>query len=141
MLMLNPKARINEWLTPDSSPARQRPIEVQTENGFAIIRLSDVNKSVSIEGTRHYFIVRDPNGYELDITVDISDAVIAEVRKRSRGRITLASSFWINCAERHLTDYVWEHEDYPPDGWITVDQLTLEDIDLALRWNSDEKKD
>jgi hypothetical protein len=70
--MLNPRARINEWLTPDSSPARQRPIEVQTENGFAIIRLSDVNKSVSIEGTRHYFIVRDPNGYGVDITVDIS---------------------------------------------------------------------
>ena len=139
--MLNPKARLNEWLEPDSSPARQRPIEVQTENGFAIIRLADVTRSVSIEGTRHYFIVRDPNGYELDVTVDISDAVIAEVRRRCRGRITLASSFWINCAERHLTDYLWEHEDYPPDGWITVDQLTLEDIDLVRRWNCDAKKD
>jgi len=141
MLMLNPKTRINEWLTTDPSPARQRPIEVQTENGFAIIRLSDVNRSVSIEGTRHYFIVRDPNGYELDITVDISDAVVAEVRRRCRGRITLASSFWINCAERHLTEYLWEYEDYPPDGRITVDQLTLEDIDLARRWNCDEGKD
>ena len=139
--MLNPKVRFDDWLTPDSSPAHQRPIELQTENGFAIIRLADVNKSVSIEGTRHYFIVRDPNGYELDITVEISDAVIAEVRRRCRGRITLASSFWINCAERHLTDYLWEHEDYPPDGWITVDHLTLEDKELARRWNCDERKD
>lgn len=141
MQMLNPKPRIDEWLTPDSSPARQRPIEVQTENDFAIIRLCDVNKSVSIAGPRHYFIVRDPNGYELDITVDISDAVVAEVRRRYRGRISLASSFWINCAERHLTDYLWEHEDYPPDDRITVDQLTLEDMELARRWNCDEKKD
>lgn len=140
MLMLNPKIRIDEWLTPDSSPARQRPIEVQTENGFAIIRLCDVNKFVSIEGTRHYFIVRDPNGYELDITVDISEAVVAEVRRRCRDRITLASSFWINCAERYLTDYLWEQEDYPPDGRITVDELTLEGIDLARRWNCDEEK-
>ena len=139
--MLNPKVRVAEWLRPDSSLAGQCPIEVQTENGFAIIRLADVNKSVSIEGTRHYFIVRDPNGYELDITVDFSDAVIAEVRRRCRGRITLASSFWINCAERHLTDYLWEQEDYPPDGWITVDQLTLEDMELARRWNCDETKD
>jgi len=141
MLMLNPKRRIEEWLTTDLLPARQRPIEVQTENGFAIIRLSDVNRAVSTEGTRHYFIVRDPNGYELDITVDISDAVVAEVRRRCRGRITLASSFWINCAERHLTEYLWENEDYPPDDRITVDQLTLEDIDLARRWDCDEEKD
>ena len=141
MLMLNPKTKIDEWLTPDSSPARQRPIEVQTENGFAIIRLCDVDRTLSIEGTRHYFIVRDPNGYELDITVDISDAVVAEVRLRCRGRITLASSFWINCAERHLTDYLWENEDYPPDGRITVDQLTLEDLDLTRRWSCDEEKD
>ena len=141
MLMLNPKTRFDQWLTTDSSPTRQRPIEVQTENGFAIIRLCDVNRSVSIAGTRHEFIVRDPNGYELDITVDISDAVVAQVRRRCRGRITLASSFWINCAERHLTEYLYEHEDYPPDGRITVDDLTLEDMDLARRWNCDEEKD
>lgn len=137
MLMLNPKT---EWIAPGSSPAHQRPIEVLTENGFAIIRLSDVNKSVSIQGTRHYFIVRDPNGYELDITVEITDDVVAEVRRRCRGRITLASSFWINCAERHLTEYLWENEDYPPDGRIVVDQLTLDDMDLARRWNCDEEK-
>jgi len=141
MQMLNPKTRTDAWLSPESSPARQRPIELQTENGFAIIRLCDVNRSVSIEGTRHYFIVRDPNGYELDITVEISDAAVAEVRRRCRGRITLASSFWINCAERHLTTYLWENEDYPPDGMITVDQLTLDDMDLARRWNCDEQKD
>ena len=140
MPMLNPKTRIETWLTPDSSPARQRPIEVQTENGFAIIRLCDVDRAVPIEGTRHDFIVRDPNGYELDITVEISAAVVAEVRRRCRGRITLASSFWINCAERHLTDYLWEHEDYPPDGRLTVDQLTLEDIDLTRRWDCDGEK-
>lgn len=140
MLMLNPKTRIDEWLTPESSPARQRPIEVQTENGFAVIRLCDVDRTVAIEGTRHDFIVRDPNGYELEITVDISDAVVAEVRRRCRGRITLASSFWINCAERHLTDYLWENEDYPPDGRIRVDQLTLEDIDLTRRWDCDGEK-
>jgi hypothetical protein len=54
--------------------------------------------------------------------------VIAEVPRRYRGRITLASSFWINCAERHLTDYLGNTRGYPPDGWITVDQLAKTSI-------------
>jgi len=121
----------------EQPPARVQPIELQTENGFSIIRRCDVDKSSSIGGTTHSFIVRDPYGYELDITVDIADASVAEIISRSRGRLTIASSYWISCAERHLATYLWEQEDYPPDAKITVDYLTPEDLDLALRWKAD----
>ena len=142
--MLNPKTRtfeIQERYATDSSPAARNPVEYQTENGFAIIRLGDVDKSVSTVGTRHYFIARDPFGYELDITVEISTDAVAEVMWRCRGRITLESSFWITCAESHLAMYLWENEDYPPDGKLIVDQLTIDDLDLARRWNCDGEKD
>jgi len=132
-------AQMKNVLASESSPARHRPIEYQTENGFAIIRLCDVDESVSMAGTKHSFIVRDPHGYELEITVDITDAAVAEVIRRSRGRLTLESSYWISCAERHLATYLWENDDYPPDAKLTVSQLTLDDLDLARRWNCDKE--
>jgi hypothetical protein len=121
----------------EQPPVRVQPIELQTENGFSIIRRCDVDKSSSIGGATHSFIVRDPYGYELDITVEITDASVAEIINRSRGRLTMASSYWISCAERHLATYLWEQEDYPPDAKITVDYLTPDDLDLALRWEAD----
>lgn len=140
--MLNLKMRnieIKEWAAPDNSLAGRNPVEYQTENGFAIIRLCDVDKTVSRTGSRHYFIVRDPHGYELDIAVEISNDAVAEVMRRGGDRLTLESSFWIVCAERHLADYLWENEDYPPGAKLIVNQLTIEDLDSARRWNCDEK--
>ena len=142
--MLNPKARnivIEERLAAHNSQAARNPVEYQTENGFAIIRLGDVDRSVSMVGPRHYFIVRDPHGYELDITVEIANDAVAEVMWRCRGRITLESSFWITCAESHLAMYLWENEDYPPDARLFVNELTIDDLDLARRWNCDEEKE
>src|SRR6266404_5946278 len=66
----------------------QRPIEFLTENDFSIIRLSDIDKSISAVGASHEFLVRDPHGYELHITVEISGDVIAEIAMRCRDRIT-----------------------------------------------------
>ena len=56
-----------------------RPIEFLTENGFGIIRLSDIDKSIPAVGATHEFLVRDPHEYELHITVQISSDAIAEV--------------------------------------------------------------
>jgi len=120
------------------SYARARPVEVQTENGFSIIRRCDVDGTISSSGREHCFIVRDPYGYELDITVGFSDRALAEVLRRSEGRLSFESSYWINCAERHLSTYLWENEDYPPDAKLSVDYLTPEDLDLARRWKSND---
>src|SRR6267143_5019390 len=113
----------------------QRPIEYLTENGFSIIRLNDIDKSIPAVGATHEFLVRDPHGYELYITVQISGDPIAEVGWRSRGRISNESSYWISLAERHLATYLWENDDYPPDATLSIDQLTIDDLDLARRWD------
>ena len=128
---------IEERVFPNTSVDLQRPIEFLTENGFSIIRLSDIDKSIPAVGATHEFMVRDPHGYELDITVQISSDAIAEVGWRCRGRISKESSYWISLAERHLARYLWENDDYPPDAKLEVDDLTLDDIDLARRWDRD----
>ena len=132
---------IDRRAIPNSSAEEQRPIEFLTENGFSIIRLCDIDESITAGGTTHSFVVRDPHGYELKVTVDISDSAVAEIISRSSGRLFLNSSYWICCAERHLANYLWENDDYPPEARLEVEMLTLDDLNLARRWEATEKKD
>jgi hypothetical protein len=124
-----------EELISDHSPKASAPIEYLTENGFSIIRRCDLDDSISASGTKHFFIVRDPHGYELEIVVEIADEAVSEIIWRSRGRLSLASSYWVALAERHLADYLWNNDDYPPDASLMVDQLTIDDVNLAPRWD------
>ena len=130
-------AMIDKRAVPNISVEPQRPIEFLTENGFSIIRLSDIDKSIPAVGATHEFLVRDPHGYELQITVQVSSDAIAEIGRRSRGRISNENSYWLSLAERHLATYLWENDDYPPDAKLEVNDLTLDDIDLVRRWDSD----
>jgi len=123
-------------VSPDCLVNESSPIQYVTENGFSIIRLCDIDESIPAGGTKHSFVVRDPHGYELEITVDISDSAAAEIISRSSGRMSLNSSYWICCAERHLADYLWENDDYPPEARLKVEVLTLNDLNLARRWGN-----
>jgi len=136
--MVQTTHRFRPKVETESSQARPRPIELQTENGFAIIRRCDLDANASKGRTEHCFVVRDTDGYELDITVDFSATAIAEVIHRTFGRVTLESLYWLNCAEHHLSDYLWENNDYPPDGRITIDYLTPDDLDMAQRWGKED---
>jgi hypothetical protein len=127
----------NPKFATEAHPARANPIQYLTENGFRIIRRCDVDESIPKDGIEHGFIVRDSDGYELDITVNIDPHVAAEIIRRSRRRITFESSFWINSAERHLAEYLWEKSDFPPGARLTIAQPDLTDLDLALRWTAD----
>lgn len=113
------------------------PIEFQTDNGFSIIRLSDINDSIPATGLVHQFLVRDPDGFELEVTVEISGTLAEELTWRSRERLSRDSSFWLYCAERHLAEYLWDNEDYPPDGKIIVNEAILDDLNLARRWDTE----
>ena len=122
---------------PDPLAKQASPIQYVTENGFSIIRLCEIDKSIPAMGATHEFLVRDPHGYELHITVHISSNPIAEIDRRSRGRISNVSFYWLSLAERHLATYLWENDDYPPGARLEVDDLSLDDIDLARRWDRD----
>jgi hypothetical protein len=127
----------NEQLKFDSEMARYRPIELITENGFSIVRTNHVDDASAPAAGPYAFVVRDPHGYELDIAVEIDSSAVLEVVKRSAGRISADSSYWTCCAERHLADYLWEQDDYPPAAMLKVNQLNPDDLDLARRWQVD----
>src|ERR1041385_549645 len=126
---------LNRKFITELYPAKPEPIEYLTENDFRIIRRCDVDDSFPKDGLEHCFIVRDPDGYELDITVQFDTRAAAEVIERSRRRIDFESSFWVTAAERHLAEYLWEQNDWPHDGNLKIEQLRLDDVDAATRWN------
>ena len=135
--VLNAMPVRNQILSTDSVADDPKPIEYQTENGFRIVRLCEINRSIVAAGLMHRFLVRDPDGFEVEITVEIIEAVADELVRRSRGRLSADSSYWVCCAERHLATYLWEAGDYPPDEKLIVDQPSLDDLNLVIRWDTE----
>ena len=121
----------------DSAAARSRPIELITENGFSIVRPGESDGQSRAPEGAYVFMVSDPEGSEqLEITVGFDPEVVTEIIGRSRGRLAGNSSYWICCAERRLAEYLWENDTCPPDGKLRVEQLTLQDLNLATRWGT-----
>jgi hypothetical protein len=123
-----------ENLEVDSAAARCRPIELITENGFSIVRVDENDAASPAPEGSYVFIVHDPQGSDREITVGIDQQAANEITMRGRGRISSESSYWICCAERHLAEYLWQNDSYPPDGKLKVELLTLDDLNLATRW-------
>ncbi len=137
----------NEELLSGRQAKRQSAIQYVTENGFSIMRCSDVETSgvpgtaaaprcSSGTDTAHEcrFLVRNPLGWEREVTVEFDDDVIAQVENRRRSRLSLTSGFWLNCAERCLATYFWENDGYPPGGQLTVNELCGDELLLATHW-------
>ena len=124
-----------EELEADSAAARSRPIELLTENGFSIARAADLG-GANPSADEYMFVVGDPNGHQLEIVVGIDQSVIVEVLLASNGRISSENSYWVACAERHLADYLGEHDDHPPGATLRVERLTPRDRNLVHRWET-----
>jgi hypothetical protein len=113
-----------------------RPIELQTENAFHIVRCWEIEKSLPPADGIYRFLVHNenqPTGPR-EIVVQVSAVAVEQIARSTRGRIALFSSFWIYCAERHLATYLWENDKYPPRNQLGTDPLTPADFALALRW-------
>lgn len=114
----------------DSSKA----IEFLTANDFVIVRPWEAGTSPAPAGGICHFIVSDPRGHEQKISVTISKELMTRTAIHTRGRIAWSSAFWICCAERHLANYVTEHDGFPEGSEIAVNDLDREEVLLAIRW-------
>ena len=126
----------SEKYWPDEYAARARPIELLTENGFAIVRQWECAGAPPPSMKPYHFLVSTPQGLEREVVVDVADSLIADVHVRTGGRVSARSSFWICCAERQLANYIWEHDECPPDNKLRIDECDAEALMLAMRWTS-----
>ena len=124
-----------EKVAPDTAQSKVPSIELLTENGYSILRRSKIDGKRVTDKQRHEFLVRSPDGFQQAVLVEIQTRLVTRIQIRTLGRISLANSFWINCAERHLADYLWERG-LPSNGRLVVDELTVRDLNLSLRWET-----
>lgn len=120
----------------DSSPEENRPVELLTENGFSILRSWEVERVAPPTNGQYLFLVRALADSERGITVEATRKVVRQITIRTQGRIQLQGTFWIYAAERHLANYLWQKDSYPPDDKLRIEQLEPEDVLLALRWET-----
>lgn len=110
------------------------PIKYLTENGFSIIRLSDLDSSVINSPGECRFLVQDEHDVEREIKVGFSEDLVARIRIRRRGALSDNSLFWLVCAESRLATYLWENTGYPAGGRLTMNELSPDELMLAIHW-------
>jgi hypothetical protein len=127
-------------LIPDPLAKEASPIEYVTENGFSIIRLCDVDKSVTDTPRECRFLVRNEHGWESEVTAHFEKSLIAQIQSRRRSRLLDNSVLWLVCAEQCLATYLWENDDYPEGGQLIISELPADELLLATHW-SDQRDD
>lgn len=125
---------LRQHARPDRLAQPVQPIRYLTENGFSIIRLSEIDPSVIDTPRECSFVVQREDGAEREVGVGFERNLIDRIPIRRRNPLSDRSVFWLVCAERHLVNYLWEQDDFPPDGWLTIDELSPDELMLALHW-------
>ena len=128
-----PKILNNEPRISGKSCPRNPTIKFVTENGFMIQRVCEREQSSSDSASGCHFVVRGPNDKERRVIVVFGEAVMRMVQRQRSFPLLLSSPFWLRCAERHLATYLWEKDDYPPAGRLIIEQLSHENLRLAMR--------
>ena len=110
------------------------PIRYLTENGFTIVRRSEIDRSVIDTAGACHFIVQRERGRMHDVIVGFDENLITRLQVRRRLRLSTNSMLWLVCAESCLATYLWEHNHYPPDGQLIIGDLCPDDFMLAIHW-------
>jgi len=133
-------ATVRKEAWPDRLSHLVPPIKYLTENGFSVVRLSELDLSVSATPEDCRFLVWSDNAPERVIRVEFQSTLIDELRIRRR-RLPLldTSPFWIVCAESCLANYLWEQNDFPAADRLVINELSPDQLMLALNWRDGDR--
>ena len=123
---------------PDHLPHAIPPIKYLTENGFSIVRLSEINSSIIDPPGTCRFLVQHEDEAEHEISVSFDENIIASLRIRRRIPLSETSLLWLVCAEGYLATYLWEKNEFPPNGRLIISELAPDELMLALHWRDRE---
>lgn len=115
----------NEPLTSPKFAPRKPTIKFVTQNGFAIERLCEREEFITDSAIGCHFIVRGPDDEERCVTVAFSEAATETIQRQRSVPLPLDSPYWLDRAERCLVTYLWEQNEYPSAGRLTIDQWSL----------------
>jgi hypothetical protein len=127
-------------ISSERSPQVSSPIQYVTENGFSIIRLSEVDGLENDTARECRFRVRNERGWEREVTVHFEESLIAQIQSRRRSRLSETSVLWLICAEQCLATYLWENDNYPDGGRLNIGEVSVDELLLATHW-SDQQSD
>src|SRR5437588_11051987 len=125
-------------IRPDDLAHTRSPIKYLTENGFSIVRVSEIDPSVTDSPSECHFLVQHDDKAEREISVSFDEELIADLRIRRRIPLSETTLFWLVCAEACLANYLWEKNQYPPDGRLNINELSPDQLMLALHWRDRE---
>ena len=124
--------------SPDRLPHAAPPIKYLTENGFSIVRRSEIDPSVIDTPRECRFLVQHENGIEREVQVGFDENLIACLRIRRRIPLSETSLLWLVCAESYLATYLWEKNEFPANGRLIISELAPDELMLALHWRDRE---
>ncbi len=132
-------------ISSERSPQVSSPIQYVTENGFSIIRLSEVDGLENDSARNCRFLVRNERGSEREVTVHFEESLVAQIqsqrrKNQRRTRLLETSVLWLICAEQCLATYLWENDNYPDGGRLNIDEVSLDELLLTTYW-SDQQGD
>lgn len=127
-------AMLRQHARPDRFAQPAPPIRYLTENGFSIVRLSEIDPSVIDTPGECSFAVQREEGDEHKVRVGFERNLIDRIRIRRRNSLPDRSVFWLVCAESYLANYLWEQNDFPRDGWLIINELSPDVLMLASHW-------
>jgi hypothetical protein len=128
-----PRSLNNEPRISVNPVPRNPTIKFVTENGFAIERVCEGGSFTTDSASECHFVVYGSKGEERWVTVAFAEAAIRRIQSLRLIPLPANSPFWLRCAERHLATYLWEMNNYPPAGSLRIDQLSDENLRLAMR--------
>lgn len=107
-------------------------IKFVTENGFTIERTCEREESTTDSTGGCHFLVSRGRDVERRVTVVFGDAAIRLVQSlQPSSPLALDSPLWLCRAERYLATYLWEENDYPLRGRLTIEQLSDQNLRLS----------
>jgi hypothetical protein len=121
----------------DQLPRVIPPIKYLTENGFSIVRVSEIDPSVSDTPRECRFLVQTDQQSAREIWVSFGEELITQLRIRRRMALPDTSMFWLVCAETCLANYLWQENDYPPGRRLIINELSPDELMLAIYWRDE----
>ena len=119
---------------PDRLAQVTSPIKYITENGFSIVRLSEIDSSVTDTPRECRFLVEDEHGLEREVKVEFTEDLILRIRIKRRIPLSASSKFWLTCGEKCLATYLWENGNFPLNERLTISDLYVDELLLAMHW-------